>query len=85
MEQVELEVDAKNVWKSILESENDRPCAWNIVRDIYWYSSWFRNFRCKFVLRQCNRVADIFASYAKNIRQETWLDLPVRSTMNPIK
>ena len=76
LDQVKLEVDAKNVWKSITKGENDRSYACNIVRDIYVYSSWFRNFRVKFAPRQCNKVADVLLSCAKNIQQETWLDLP---------
>ena len=67
LELLELKVDAKNVWKSISKGKQDRSYTGNIVRDIHLYSSWVRNCRCKFVPRQCNRMADVLANYAKDI------------------
>ena len=75
---MELEVDAKNVWRSITEGEHDRSYGGNILRDIFAYCSGFSSFKCKFVARQCNRVADVLANSAKDFQLEIWLNLPPR-------
>ena len=41
---IELEVDAKNVWKSISESEVDKSYGGNILSDIFVYGSSFHSF-----------------------------------------
>ena len=70
---VELEVEARNVWKSIEEGDQDRSYGGNTLRDIFLCSSYFSGFRCNFVPSQCNRVADALANYAKESQLEIWL------------
>ena len=43
-DKVELEVDARYIWKSIAEGDQDRSYGSNILRDIFLYSSCFRGF-----------------------------------------
>lgn len=76
LELLELEVDVKNVWTSIAQGIRDRSYNGNIVRDIHLYGSWVRNFICRFVPRQCDRIADVLANYAKDIQQESWISQP---------
>ena len=71
LDSVELEVDAKNIWRSITEGEQDRSYGGNILRDIFAYYMSFRSFKCKFAPRQCNRVADVLANSAKDFQLET--------------
>ena len=56
------------------KAKPDRSYTGNIIRDIHLYSTLFRNFRCKFVLRQCDRVVDVLANFVKDIQQESWLE-----------
>ena len=44
IQRIKLEVDAKNVWKSISEGDQDRSYGGNILTDIFVYSSCFLSF-----------------------------------------
>ena len=67
MQRIKLEVDARNVWKSISEGEQDRSYGGNILRVIFVYSSSFFNFKCNFMPRQYNLVADTLEKCRKGL------------------
>ena len=56
-----------------------RQILWRkILSVIFAYCMSFSSFKCKFVPRQCNRVADVLVNSAKDFQLETWLNLPPR-------
>ena len=76
-DRAELEVDVRNVCKSIAESDQNRSYGSNILRDFFFfffgYSSCYSEFRCNFGPRQYNGVADALTNYARESHLETWL------------
>ena len=66
-QRVELEVDAKNVWRSISEGEQAQSYGGNILKDTFVFSSSFSSFKCNYVPRQCNRVANTLPNATKDI------------------
>ena len=76
--QIILEGDARNVYSSIENSEEDLSYNGSIIRDIALFASWFYAFKCSAIPRDCNRCADFVARKAIRGNIGIWLEDPPR-------
>ena len=59
-----MEGDAHNVYESIEYAAKDLSYNASIIRDIVMFASWFSSFKCGFIVREYNKVADYLAHRA---------------------
>ena len=74
--QIILEGDARNVYSSLENSEEDLSYNGSIIRDIALFASWFYAFKCSVIPRDCNRCADFVARKAIRGDIGIWLEDP---------